>query len=180
MLLLHRGGGRVHFHADWNFRLIPGVGLLYARAEVVTVTRKSAKLRLLNVLKPLYAHHLATLERARAHLAAGRAVGFFPEGEVNRDPTRLLRGRRGAMRLSLEIGAPVVSMGICFRDSGPERPPVRSCAIELRIGPPLIPRGAQRQPASLCAVSEWDGVSMTGIGRLANKAWPGAGRGDAP
>jgi 1-acyl-sn-glycerol-3-phosphate acyltransferase len=30
MLLLHRGGGRVHFLADWNFRLIPGVGLLYA------------------------------------------------------------------------------------------------------------------------------------------------------
>jgi hypothetical protein len=52
------------------------------------VTRNSAKPRPLNVLKPLYAHHLATLERARAHLAAGRAVGFFPEGEVNRDPTR--------------------------------------------------------------------------------------------
>ena len=31
MLLLHRGD----FLADWNFRLIPGVGLLYARAEVV-------------------------------------------------------------------------------------------------------------------------------------------------
>jgi Acyltransferase len=56
MLLLHRAGGRVHFLADWNFRLIPGVGFLYARAEVVTVTRKSAKPRLLNVLKPLYAH----------------------------------------------------------------------------------------------------------------------------
>jgi 1-acyl-sn-glycerol-3-phosphate acyltransferase len=33
MLLLHRGGSRVHFLADWNFRLIPGVGFLYARAE---------------------------------------------------------------------------------------------------------------------------------------------------
>lgn len=180
MLLLHRAGSRVHFLADWNFRLIPGEGFLYARAEVVTVTRKSAKPRLLNVLKPIYAHPLPTLERARAHLAAGRAVGFFPEGEVNRDPTQLLRGRRGAARLSLETGAPVVPVGICFRDSGPGRPPVRSCAIELRIGPPLIPRGPQRRPASLSAVSEWHGVIMTEIGRLANKAWPGAGKGDAP
>jgi len=177
MLMLHRGGSRVHFLADWNFRLIPGLGFLYARAEVVTVTRKSAKPRLLNVFKPLYAHPLPTLERARAHLAAGRSVGIFPEGEVNRDPIRLLRGRRGAARLSLETGAPVVPMGICFPDRGLER---ASSAIALRIGPPLLPRGPRRQRASLGAVSEWHGVIMTEIGRLANKAWPGAGKGDAP
>ena len=101
LLLLHRGGRLVHFLADWNFRLIPGVGFIYARAQVVTVTRKSAKPRFLNILKPLYEQPLPTLERARAHLAAGRAIGVFPEGEVNRDPTRLLRGRRGTARLSL-------------------------------------------------------------------------------
>jgi 1-acyl-sn-glycerol-3-phosphate acyltransferase len=54
LLLLHRGGRLVHFLADWNFRLIPGVGFIYARAQVVTVTRKSAKPRFLNILKPLY------------------------------------------------------------------------------------------------------------------------------
>jgi 1-acyl-sn-glycerol-3-phosphate acyltransferase len=178
MLMLHRGGSRVHFLADWNFRLIPGVGFLYARAEVVTVTRKSAKPRLLNALKPLYAHPLPTLERARAHLAAGCSVGIFPEGEVNRIPTRLLRGRRGAARLSLETGAPVVPMGICFPDRGPGRTSPTSCTMALRIGQPLIPRGPQRQRASLAAVSEWHGVIMTEIGRLADKAWPGTGKGD--
>jgi hypothetical protein len=77
LLLLHRGGSIVHFLADWNFRLIPGVALLYARARVVTVTRKPAKPRFLNVLKPLYAQPRSTLERASAHLVAGRAVGIF-------------------------------------------------------------------------------------------------------
>ena len=75
LLLLHRGGRLVHFLADWNFRLIPGVGFIYARAQVVTVTRKSAKPRFLNALKPLYEHPQPTLERARSHLAAGRAIG---------------------------------------------------------------------------------------------------------
>src|SRR5262249_23634438 len=84
-------------------------GLLYARAQVVTVTRKPAKPNFLNLLKPLYEHSLPTLERARAHLAAGRSVGIFPEGEVNRDPTRLLRGRRGAARWQLETAAPAVA-----------------------------------------------------------------------
>jgi 1-acyl-sn-glycerol-3-phosphate acyltransferase len=162
MLMLHRGGSRVHFLADWNFRLIPGVGFLYARAEVVTVTRKSAKPRLLNALKPLYAHPLPTLERARAHLAAGCSVGIFPEGEVNRNPTRLLRGRRGAARLSLETGAPV----------GPGRTSPTSCTMALRIGQPLIPRGPQRQRASLAAVSEWHGVIMTEIGGLPTRPGP--------
>src|SRR5262245_28982449 len=176
MLLLHRGGSNVHFLADWNFRLIPGVGALYARAKVVTVTRKSAKPRLFNLLKPLYVHPLSALERARAHLTAGRAVAIFPEGEINRDATRLLRGRRGAARLSLETGAPVVPMGICFRHNELGRLTAKSWTMQLRIGLPLVPRGPPRQRASIAAVGEWHGVIMTEIGRLANKAWPGAGK----
>ena len=36
--MLHRGGRLIHFLADWNFRLIPGIGLMYRRAETITVT----------------------------------------------------------------------------------------------------------------------------------------------
>src|SRR5262249_15944983 len=121
-LCLNRGGRIIHFLADWNFRLIPGVGYIYSRAQVVTVTRKSAKPRFLNVLKPLYEQAVPPHERARRHLASGRSVGIFPEGEVNRDPDRMLRGRRGAARLSLETGAPVVPMGIRFPRHAPGRP----------------------------------------------------------
>jgi 1-acyl-sn-glycerol-3-phosphate acyltransferase len=175
-LLLHRGGSRVHFLADWNFRLIPGVGLLYARAQVITVTRKSAKPRFLNMLKRLYQHPQSTLERARAHLAAGRAVGIFPEGEVNRHPTRLLRGRRGAARLSLETGVPVVPMGIRFPGRAPGRTFVMRSAMDLQIGAPLLPPGPIQQQASLSQVSAWHGVIMSEIARLSGKAWRGAGK----
>jgi len=177
LLFLYRGGSIVHFLADWNFRLLPGVGLLYARAQVVTVTRKPAKPNFLNLLKPLYEHSLPTLERARAHLAAGRSVGIFPEGEVNRDPTRLLRGRRGAARLSLETGAPVVPVGIRFA-AGAGRAGGGTGAMDLRIGAPLVPRAPARQPAAVSAVSDWHGRIMSEIGRLSNKTWTGSRKGD--
>jgi 1-acyl-sn-glycerol-3-phosphate acyltransferase len=173
LLFLHRGGRLVHFLADWNFRLIPGVGFMYARAQVVTVTRKSARPRLLNVVKPLYAHPLPTLERARAHLAAGRSIGIFPEGQVNRDPDRLLGGRRGTARLSIETGVPVVPMGIRFPNAEPGRPIAGRDAMELHIGAPLVPPAPAQQPVTMRAVSAWHSVIMTEIGRLSGKAWTG-------
>lgn len=173
LLFLHRGGRLVHFLADWNFRLIPGVGFMYARAQVVTVTRKSAKPRLLNVLKPLYEHALPTLERARAHLAAGRSIGIFPEGQVNRNHLQLLRGRRGTARLSLETGVPVVPMGIRFPDAEPGRPIAGHDAMELHIGAPLIPPGPAQVQATMPAVTAWHSVIMTEIGRLSGKTWTG-------
>jgi 1-acyl-sn-glycerol-3-phosphate acyltransferase len=180
LLFLHRGGRLVHFLADWNFRLIPGVGFLYARAQVVTVTRKSAKPRVLNLLKPLYESPEPTLERARAHLAGGRAIGIFPEGQVNRDPTRLLHGRRGTARLSLETGVPVVPMGIRFPGSDPTRPISRDAVMEIHIGEPLMPGGAPQPVASRLSVTEWHATIMTEIGRLCGKAWTRAGRGGLP
>ncbi|NJO35689.1 MAG: hypothetical protein HC869_24035 [Rhodospirillales bacterium] len=105
----------MHFLADWNFRLIPGMDFIYARAQVVTVTRKSAKPRFLNALKPLYRHAQPTLERARLIWPPAAPSGLFPEGEVNRDSRNLLRGRRGAARLSIETGIPVVPMAFVFQ-----------------------------------------------------------------
>jgi 1-acyl-sn-glycerol-3-phosphate acyltransferase len=174
LLLLHRGGRLLHFLADWNFRLIPGVGLIYARAQVVTVTRKPARPRIRNVLKPLYAQPQPTLERARAHLAAGRAIGIFPEGQVNRNPAQLMRGRRGAARLSLETGIPVVPMGIRFPDADPDRPLPSLPTMELHIGAPLLPPGAAVEHASMADVTAWHSVIMTEIARLSGKAWIGA------
>lgn len=174
LLMLHRGGRRVHFLADWNFRLIPGVGFLYGRAQVVTVTRKSAKPRALNVLKPLYQEPLPPFERARAHLTAGRSIGIFPEGQVNRDPDTLLRGRRGSARLSLEAGVPVVPMGIRFPGAAPGQPISADEPMELHLGAPLFPPKAGPTPAPLGAVTSWHGAIMSEIARLSGKAWPGA------
>ncbi|EJW10600.1 Phospholipid/glycerol acyltransferase [Rhodovulum sp. PH10] len=172
LLMLHRGGRMIHFMADWNFSLIPGVGFVYRRAQILTVTAKPAKPAFLNRLRPLYRGPVPVLDVARDCLARGRAVGVFPEGTVNRDPHRLLAGRRSAALLSLETGAPVVPVGIRFptvvdrqiRDRDP---------MEVLIGAPLVPpRTTDR--VSPAAVKAWHAVVMGEIARLSGKRWPPA------
>jgi 1-acyl-sn-glycerol-3-phosphate acyltransferase len=171
LLFLQRGGRRIHFLADWNFRLIPGVGFLYSRSGVVTVLGKPAKPRFLTFLKPLYTGSQRAFHQARAHLLAGRSIGIFPEGTVNRDPDNLLRGRRGAARLSLETGAPVVPMGIRFHGVARGEPIPGGAAMELHIGAPLMPPGPAVEVASLGAVTEWHRAIMGAIARQSGKAW---------
>ena len=172
LLVLARGGRIIHFLADWNFRLIPGVGLIYRRGEAITLTRKPARPRILNLLKPLYRHPVPAWERARTQLARGRSIGVFPEGTVNRDPRRLLPGRRGAARLSLETGAPVLPVGIRFPRARPDEPINDRAAIAVEIGAPLNPpRDAIGGVAPLAAVRGWHAVVMREIGRLSHKAW---------
>src|SRR6516225_2785164 len=67
LLFLLRRGRRIHFIADWNFRIIPGIGLLYRRAGVITVAHKPARPRFLNILKPLFTDALSPTEQARHH-----------------------------------------------------------------------------------------------------------------
>jgi 1-acyl-sn-glycerol-3-phosphate acyltransferase len=171
LLFLRRGGRRIHFLADWNFRLIPGVGLLYKRSQVVTVLGKSARPRALNFLRPLYEGPQRAFQQARAHLLAGRSIGIFPEGTVNRDPENLLRGRRGAARLSLETGAPVVPMGIRFPTVARGTPIPGHAAMELHIGAPLLPPGPAVELAPLGAVTEWHRAIMAAIAQQSGKAW---------
>jgi 1-acyl-sn-glycerol-3-phosphate acyltransferase len=170
VLLLHRGGRLIHFLADWNFRLIPWVGLIYRRAETVTVTGKSARPAFLNVFKPLYREPLTVLERARGHLLAGKSIGIFPEARVNRDPERLLKGRTGAACLSLETGSPIVPVGIrvLYGAAGPADafPP-----LEIRIGAPLRPPRAARSRAPIVELRAWHAIVMAEIARLSGKSW---------
>ena len=134
VLILHRGGRLIHFLADWNFHLLPGIGLIYRRAQTITVTRKSARPSFLNIHKPLYRGPLTVLEGARGHLLAGMSVGIFPEARVNRDRSRLLKGRLGAAYLSLETGLSIVPAGI--RLLGGTGNAGTSASLEIRIGAP--------------------------------------------
>lgn len=167
LLMYHRGGQKVHFLADWNFQMIPGIGLLYRRSGAIVVMRKSARPRFLNALKPFYAPAEPSHERALAHLAHGRSVGVFPEGTVNRDPERLLRGRLGAARLSLAAGVPVVPGGITLFGPDPRRP-----MLELKLGPPMQPPITPSTTTLASAdVRAWHGRIMTEIARLSGKSW---------
>jgi 1-acyl-sn-glycerol-3-phosphate acyltransferase len=169
LLTLYRHGRLIHFMADWNFRLIPGIGLIYRRAETITVTRKPARPRLLNVLKPFYAHETTALERARSYLEAGCSIGVFPEGTLNRDPARLLRGDRGVARLALQTGVPVVPAGIRFRRANDAA--AHPAAMEVVIGAPLTPPGSRIERPPLADVRAWHGRVMTEISRLCGKDW---------
>ena len=168
LLILHRNGRLIHFLADWNFRLIPGIGSIYGRAETVTVTRKSARPYVFNLLKPLYRR--SVIERTRAHLAAGRSVGIFPEGTVNRDSRRLMGGRKGAAYLSLITGAPVVPVGIRFPGTRDGRPVAEHDRMEVVIGPALSPPPLAAR-MSLSALDAWHAAVMTEIARLSGKLW---------
>lgn len=166
LLMYHRGGRPVHFLADWNFQMIPGIGLLYRRSGAIVVMRKSARPRFLNVLKPLYADAEPSHRRALAHLRAGRSVGIFPEGTVNRDPERLLRGRLGAARLSLEAGVAVVPGGIRIVGGDVRRP-----RLELDLGASLHPGVQQSNSVARADVRAWHNRIMSEIARLSGKAW---------
>lgn len=174
ILLLARGGSPVRFLADWNFRLIPGVSHLYDRTGTITLTRKDARPRLLNRLKPLFEPPIPAHVEALSHLRGGGSVGLFPEGTVNRDGTRLLRGRRGAARLSLEAGVAVVPVGIRFKRVDPRTGRVDSASpLRIRFGEALQPPRPVTPPASLEAVRDRHGELMGAIAALCGKAWQG-------
>jgi 1-acyl-sn-glycerol-3-phosphate acyltransferase len=169
-LMLIRQGRRVHFLADWNFRLIPGVGLLYSRSGAITVARKPARPRFLTPLRDMFRSDVPPMEQARRALLDGRSVGIFPEGTINRDPYRLLRGRRGVARLSLETGMPVIPAGIRFQLDKDAREIPEGAAMELRIGAPLVPSAAHAAP-SAGALSQWHSVIMQAIAEQSGKSY---------
>jgi 1-acyl-sn-glycerol-3-phosphate acyltransferase len=168
LLLLARGGRPIHFLADWNFRLIPGVGILYKRAGAITVAHKDARPRLLNWLKPFFTSAIPPHGLAAGYLRGGRSIGLFPEGSVNRSDNELRRGRFGAARLALESGVPIVPVGIRFGGSdGSSRRIDTSSAISIRIGSALTVPDPRSEPASVALVRHWHARLMTEIGRFA-------------
>lgn len=171
LLFLSRGGKRIHFLADWNYRIWPGIGLMYRRAEVVTVLRKPGRPRALNFLKAFYAHDHPPRVQARMHLAAGRSIGIFPEGQINPDPERMQRGRHGAARLSLELGVPVVPMGIRFPNVARGEPIPGNAPMALHIGAPVLPMKSAGPQASLPDVRAWHAAIMGEVARLSGKLW---------
>jgi len=169
-LVFARYGKRVHFLSDWNFRLIPGLSFFLRKAETIILMNKSAKPRFLNVLKPLFAPDVSGYERAQQKLEQGATVGIYPEGTINRDPKRLLRGYTGAARLSLVTGAPVVPVGIRFPGLADGEPIRERIPMEMEIGAPLKPPQIIREP-TLEQIKERHACLMQAIGVLSGKTW---------
>ncbi|MEW6303932.1 MAG: lysophospholipid acyltransferase family protein [Verrucomicrobiota bacterium] len=166
----YRDGKRIHFIADWNFCLIPGVYLFYRAGQTITLVRKPARPRFLNVFKPLFTDGVPAYERARQRLDAGASVGIFPEGTTNRDSSRLLRGFNGAAKLSLESGVKVVPVGLTFPGVPPGEKVSEFAPMRVNIGPPMQPEKLNGAPSAE-AVNDWHACVMRAIGRLSGKEW---------
>ncbi len=172
LLYYLRGGKLIHFMADWNFQLIPGVGTLMRRGRVITIVQKPARPKILNVFRPLFRQERSAFARARDLLDGGASVGVFPEGTINRDAGRLLPGHPGASRLSLESGIPVIPVGIRF-PGHPRDEPIRSSSrMALQIGEPLAPPPMPHgKRAALAEVRAWHETVMRELARHSGKSF---------
>jgi 1-acyl-sn-glycerol-3-phosphate acyltransferase len=163
LLAFFRGGRQVHFLVDWNYLLYPGLETLIRLNRPIVVTRKPAKPAWLNAFRPLYRSAVPVFARARQYLDSNRSIGIFPEGTRNRDPEQLMRGLRGAAKLSIETGAPVFPAGIRFTTAATKE----FSPFCVQFGEPLYPRGA----GSTANIPDWHARIMREISRLSGKSW---------
>jgi len=172
LILFYRGGKPLHFFADWNLFLIPGLALLYRRSRSIVVTRKSAKPRFLNVLKPLFQQSGTAFDRAVHLLRAGASVGVFPEGKMNRDPHSLMRGRSGAARLALGTGVAIQPLGITFPWHG-GGPIPDGARMKLTIGRRFrLPEPSDAAHPTVAEVRHGHRMIMEQLSALSGKKWP--------
>ncbi len=170
-VLMHlRAGKIIHFLGDWNFCLVPGVWFFYHFGQVITIARKPAKPRFLNVFKPLFVRRESGFARARHALEAGHSVGIFPEGTTNRNPKTLLRGFNGAAQLSLQTQVPILPAGIRFPRHDPSSPITECIPASLKVGTPLRPRPVAGKP-KLEEIRGWHCRIMETIAELSGKSW---------
>jgi 1-acyl-sn-glycerol-3-phosphate acyltransferase len=115
----------------------------------------------------------AALETARAVLRQGGLLALFPEGTRIRDPESLGLPRRGAGRLALESGAPLVPAAITGSErlfAGPVPKPKR---VQVAFGEPIRVEGREATPEAAADLVEsilWPEVRAE-YGRL--RARPG-------
>jgi 1-acyl-sn-glycerol-3-phosphate acyltransferase len=99
------------------------------------------------------------LETARTILRQGGLLALFPEGTRIRDPDQLGHPRRGAGRLALETGAPIVPAAI----AGSER---------LFLGPLPKPRRVQVAFAEPIPVAELTATPEDAAQLVEEMVWP--------
>lgn len=168
LLGLHRGGRLLRFLAHWSWSLVPGGGLLYRRSGAILVRSRGARIAAFNRWRPS-GTPTSAFDAARDALARGESVALFPEGKMNRDPHRLLRGQRGCARLAIGCERPVVPVGIRFPEHRSAEPIRDGERMSIHIGEPLWPpRGGDAEAATVAA---FHAEIMQAIARLSGKTW---------
>jgi 1-acyl-sn-glycerol-3-phosphate acyltransferase len=160
----------IHFLADWNFCLVPGIWVFYYFGEVITVARKPARPKFLNVFKPMFVKGQGSFDQALDALESRRSLGVFPEGTTNRHPDVLLKGYSGVAQMSLKTGVPVVPAGIRFPKHSSDRPISEYIPFSIEFGCPIHPGEPQEKP-TLKKVRDCHVEIMSAISKLSGKTW---------
>lgn len=99
-LICRRMGRSLRLLATDGVFRAPGLGALARRLGFIPVERGGA-------------HAADALDAAAEALAAGEAVGIFPEGRTTRDPDHWPeRAKTGVVRLALRTGAPIIPIAL--------------------------------------------------------------------
>jgi len=169
ILTWKRAGQLVHFLADWNFLMVPIVSTLFRLGEVIPVTQKEARPRFLTPLKKRVVKEPHGFVLAHRYLERGHWVGVFPEGKANPDRSFLLHGYRGAARLSLESGVPILPIGIRF-PGVPEQKKVPAIArMNLHVGRIIHPDSFANNGSS--GLHDLHSELMNSLSSLSGKNW---------
>lgn len=159
LMAFWRNGKKVRFLADWQMALVPGIGWLYRRNHNILVCHKPHKLKALNVFRPKE----NAFRKAKGSLQNGQSLGIFVEGTMNRNPQHLLKGKKGAARLALETGVPIIPIGIRFPQIVEKRISDFGRMI-LQIGHPI--QGSFSNPTHLHR------EIMQNLALYTHKTWP--------
>jgi len=172
LLAYCRQGHLVHFFTDWLVMLYPVIGSIVMLHDPIVITQKKARIDFLNRFKHRFETTESPLEKARRLLGQGGALGIFPEGTMNRDRSRLLRGHPGAAQLSLSTGVPIVPAGIRFPGSSNRLGPISDLEpMEIEFGTPLRPPSVNPDLLSPPQIRDWHGEIMQAVSRLSGKQW---------
>jgi len=101
------------------------------------------------------------LATARAVLDRGGLLALFPEGTRVRDPEALGRPKRGAARLALEAGAPLIPCAITGTEALRKGPIVLPKRVQVAFGEPIAVQQLEPTPEVAAEVTDdllWPGV----------------------
>ena len=163
-LACRRLGRELRLLATAGVFRIPVVGSLARRLGFIRVHRGSSDAS-------------AALDEAATALAAGEAVGLYPEGRLTRDPMMWPeRAKTGAVRLALRSGAPIVPVAMLGAHEviGRRRPVttlvrnvIRRPKVTTRVGAPIEVRALmQIGPTTEPTVDEVRVAADLVMGRL--------------
>lgn len=157
-LVCRRMGRSVRLLATAGVFRAPVLGGLTRRLGFIPVERGSATAA-------------DALEAASEALAAGEAIGIFPEGRTTRDPNHWPeRSKTGAVRLALLTGAPIVPVAMVGTHRVVGRGhPIRSILVNVILRPKVLVEVGE--PIDVRELAGGDSASPEAVREISDEVW---------